>query len=507
MAAFAASHSNGFGSILSSAAPAPHPTPLIAPPPTPPPPVCTSNGGRDKSVSWHPFRFPVGIDYLRALPCAADPILGRDDAWLPVTHVGGPARGPTDSGGIWFYYAQGCSDLLWHMGRTVLVRNRAHAAVRIEQMAASLQEQSARDWRQAATAPTAAAAAAAAASSSSSSSSSFGSHGAGVGAENASMTITVLPDLAHGGSSNRNSGGSSHSGGGGGGDSSSRGGGGSSGRSGGAGPMRGGRTSAHAGGYAISEREAVRRIAAWLTLRYPRWAPLGRARGWAGFNATIEHVLAEAARGLYGHCAPPSFSPAGRLRPCRCASNSSKPTTVSRSRRLLALTPVCGDKVLSLHSEGMLRKLPVDTLVLHKQPQGGGNPSWTTEIWDLRGSPALSRHLENASAHPEVVGRARWWVGPGRLAAADTGTDATPRPPLGSSPSAGKIASASSSSPWLSACEPSDSWHTCFSCRGSQLEHGCNGTVAHYRAHGACHWQKMKRGKQGAVAPSPGAPC
>ena len=89
-------------------------------------------------VAWHPFRFPVGIEYLRQLPCEPNDELTRDDAWLPATHVGGPSRGPTDSGGIWLYYARGCSDLLWHMGRTALARNRAHAAVRAEQMTAAL---------------------------------------------------------------------------------------------------------------------------------------------------------------------------------------------------------------------------------------------------------------------------------------------------------------------------------------------------------------------------------
>ena len=429
--------------------------------------MCTTNGGRDKSFSWHPFRFPVGIDYLRSLPCAADPILGLDDAWLPVTHVGGPSRGPTDSGGIWFYYAQGCSDLLWHMGRTVLVRNRAHAAVRIEQMAASMEM-------------------------------ARGTGAGDVAAANASAgALAHLLGLATTTSSSKSRGSTSTS-------TSAKG-------------TRGGASArlSHelssgsrdpAGGFAITEREAVRRVAAWIGKRYPKWAPLGRARGWAGSNATIEYVLAEAARGLYGHCTPPSFSPSGKLRPCRCATNGTKPA--ASRRRLLALTPVCGDKVLSLHSEPMLRRLPLDTLVLHKQPQGGGNPSWTTEIWDLRGSPALSRHLENASAHPEVVSRARW-AGPGSLAAAATagGTAGTAG---GTAGTAGGTAATVPRAPlsvsqWPATCEPSDSWHTCFSCRGSHLERGCNGTVQHYRAHGACYWQKLKRGKSAEPASPAGA--
>ena len=346
---------------------------------------------------------------MRNLPCEADGILGKNDALLPVTHVGGPSRGPTDSGGIWFYYAQGCSDLLWDVGRTMLVRNRAHAAIRIEQMIATRDADAAR-------------------------------------LSNSTNSFAPAMPRWH-------------------------------------------------GGYAISEQEAAARVAAWIVKRHPRgWSPVARARGWAGLNATVEHVIAEAARGLYGVCTPPTFSTGGRLRPCRCiGSNSSK--VVSSRRRLLALTPVCGDKSLSLHSEPLIRELPLDTLVLHKQPQGGGNPSWTTEIWDVRGSPALSRHLENATAHPEVTSRARW-AGPGNL----MGATRKKAPFVTKERPSALALSASTSSVWPSVCEPSDTWYTCFACRGSRLETACNGTVAHYRAHGACHWQKLRKAKKGGVA-------
>ena len=79
----------------------------------------------------HPFRFPPGNGYFRSKPCHP-PGLGLDHALLPVTHIGGPGKGPTDSGGLWFYYAPGCSDLLWDMGRTLLSRNRVHLAVHLE---------------------------------------------------------------------------------------------------------------------------------------------------------------------------------------------------------------------------------------------------------------------------------------------------------------------------------------------------------------------------------------
>ena len=348
-----------------------------------PTPVCTTAPA--KAVSWHPFRFPVGIDYLRSLPCEPNMELQRGNAWLPATHVGGPSRGPTDSGGLWFYYARGCSDLQWFSGRTVLVRNRAHAAVRAEQLSSDVP---------------------------------------------------------------------------------------------------------------ISDREAIRRVATWILKRFPRanWNPLRQARSWAGSNATIDDVIAEAARGLYGQCSPPAFSPIGALRPCKCLGNT---TRAGSRRRLLALTPVCGDKQLSLHSEPLLQRLPVDTLVLHKQPQGGGNPLWTTELWDVRGSPALSRHLENASAHPEVVRRARW----APLTTLSASATASRISLMGAAAAEAarrtnaSVAAAAGAAPALSPteCVPSALWYTCFACAGSSLERACNGTVAHYRSHHACYFQK-KRG-------------
>ena len=102
----------------------------------PHPPVCRACGccprGRGTPV-FHPFRFPLGLDYYRELPCEPPAELGRNHTLLAVTHHGGPNKGPLDSGGLWFYYAHGCSDLMWDVGRTVLARNRAHAAVIIQQ--------------------------------------------------------------------------------------------------------------------------------------------------------------------------------------------------------------------------------------------------------------------------------------------------------------------------------------------------------------------------------------
>ena len=55
--------------------------------------------------------------------------LGGHGTWLPVTHM-------RDAGqsGLWMYYARGCSDLMWNVGRTMVARNRCHAALLLEKM-------------------------------------------------------------------------------------------------------------------------------------------------------------------------------------------------------------------------------------------------------------------------------------------------------------------------------------------------------------------------------------
>ena len=55
--------------------------------------------------------------------------MGVKNAWLPVTHTAS-ARGVQ---GLWFYYADGCSDLAWNVGLTWPARNRCHAVLKLEQ--------------------------------------------------------------------------------------------------------------------------------------------------------------------------------------------------------------------------------------------------------------------------------------------------------------------------------------------------------------------------------------
>ena len=207
----------------------------------------------------HPFRFPIGLGYRKDRACRSAPGLGVDHAWLPVTHIGGPKKGPTDSGGLWFYYALGCSDLLWAAGRSLLVRNRVHLSVEIDK-------------------------------------------------------------LLYGG----------------------------------------------------DDREALGRVASWVRRVYPRWGAVTKARRGLGFpNASVEDLLAAAARGLFSSpCDGPDFDQQGFLRPCVCGGRPN-------GRRLNALSSLAGEKHLLLHVEPLAVQLGrFDTLQLQQQPLGGKAYQW-----------------------------------------------------------------------------------------------------------------------------------
>lgn len=82
-------------------------------------------------------RFPRGVRHLPANnhhPLNAE--LGRDYAWLPVTHTK-TAQDPTQIG-IWFHYMRGCSDTTWPVGRTILTRNKCDTAVQLEMRASGV---------------------------------------------------------------------------------------------------------------------------------------------------------------------------------------------------------------------------------------------------------------------------------------------------------------------------------------------------------------------------------
>lgn len=57
--------------------------------------------------------------------------LGRGHSWLPVTRTF--TQQDHRQVGLWFHYMRGCSDLAWNVGRTLLARNKCHAAGMLEQ--------------------------------------------------------------------------------------------------------------------------------------------------------------------------------------------------------------------------------------------------------------------------------------------------------------------------------------------------------------------------------------
>ena len=85
---------------------------------------------------WQGFAAPRGILFSRSANRAGAPVnaeLGLSHALLPVVHT--HAHSDSAVVGLWFYYARGCSDAAWPVGRTLLVRNRCHAAVAVHQRA------------------------------------------------------------------------------------------------------------------------------------------------------------------------------------------------------------------------------------------------------------------------------------------------------------------------------------------------------------------------------------
>jgi len=90
--------------------------------------VCTVCGSTAQCTgeTWHAFAMPPGLAMLTHVPCTRNTEMCKDNIRLPVTHVS------TRFGrGLWMYYARGCSDLAWSMGRTLCVRNRYHLALEL----------------------------------------------------------------------------------------------------------------------------------------------------------------------------------------------------------------------------------------------------------------------------------------------------------------------------------------------------------------------------------------
>ena len=80
------------------------------------------------------FGAPRGVAFLHNASDSAAALnaeLGIDHVRLPVTHTHTVAD--ASQVGLWLYYARGCSDASWPIGRTMLVRNRCDAAITVHQ--------------------------------------------------------------------------------------------------------------------------------------------------------------------------------------------------------------------------------------------------------------------------------------------------------------------------------------------------------------------------------------
>ena len=94
--------------------------------------------GAESTFEWkashRSFGMPNGMRYL-ATHSRVNNELGRDHAWIPVTRT--RTQQDVAQVGLWFHYARGCSDFAWNVGRTLLVRNKCHGAIVLEQRACS----------------------------------------------------------------------------------------------------------------------------------------------------------------------------------------------------------------------------------------------------------------------------------------------------------------------------------------------------------------------------------
>ena len=110
------------------------------------------------ATHWSPAFFPSSSAYHKLHPFnwlrAPSAELGRDHVRLPVSHlhaIGNRCRGRrvcismdelegkgnhhVHERGVWFYYARGCTDLHYDVGRTLMARNKVDAALRLAALA------------------------------------------------------------------------------------------------------------------------------------------------------------------------------------------------------------------------------------------------------------------------------------------------------------------------------------------------------------------------------------
>ena len=76
------------------------------------------------------FASPPKTSFVQSRCCGVNEELGHSHRLLPVTHVRADDESEDVSmRGTWFYYARGCSEMLWDTGRTVAGQTKLHVAL------------------------------------------------------------------------------------------------------------------------------------------------------------------------------------------------------------------------------------------------------------------------------------------------------------------------------------------------------------------------------------------
>ena len=304
--------------------------------------VCTFCGDCPRTSTWHGFAMPYGTNWYRNISCEAASELGVSHAWLPVVHtydLHQKWRLP----GLWLYYARGCSDILWNVGRTLLALNKFDAGVLLLQRQAKAQRRGG----------------------------SGGSSGGGNGDGGGGRTTTRHAQLAF----NRDV------------------------WAGVSGPARkliasvlqldGGGSGGMS--YELALRTFTIRLLTTngMLISLPRAHDSVHARAkWAvhADQGPLRDAIAEAAKGFYGskeQCNPHPVS-AQLVRNETLCRGACLRRAIHLRRTLVPYELAIEAVLLSLMLELVGTDQQLDSLQLLQQPAGGGSILWTTEIWDMR---------------------------------------------------------------------------------------------------------------------------
>ena len=266
---------------------------------------------------------PYGTNWYRNVSCETASELGVSHAWLPVVHTYDTHQ-RMGLPGLWLYYARGCSDFLWNVGRTLLALNKFEAGVLLLQRQAKVKRRGG---------------------------SGGGSSGGGSAAEGAvwaAQRKLLDPSGRYFGGSG---GGMSYE-------------------------------------QALRAFTARLLSANGVLIRLPPARDSIQARAkWSmhADQAPLRDAVAEAARGFYGkeQCNPHPVSAQLVRNETLCRGECLRRAT-HLQRTLLPYELTMEAVLLSLMLELVGTDQQLDSLQLLQQPAGGGSILWTTEIWDMR---------------------------------------------------------------------------------------------------------------------------